>query len=88
MVGWHLPDTVHASVTRSRLLELAVERADEHLGVCLACGADRACCEPDARGYACDDCGAPFAFGAEEALLACPDLPAGESSDADAEVDW
>ena len=63
-----LPDTVHASVTLERLLELA--DSDEYTGVCLRCGADRACCEPDAENYACDECDAPFAFGPEAVLEA------------------
>jgi len=38
-------------------------------GFCLACGAERDGCEPDAREYPCDECGENEVFGAEECLL-------------------
>jgi hypothetical protein len=38
-------------------------------GFCLACGAERECCEPDARNYPCDSCGKTLVFGAEEIPL-------------------
>ena len=38
-------------------------------GVCLACGAEADGCEPDARGYACEDCGERSVVGAVEALV-------------------
>ena len=40
-----------------------------NLGFCLACGAERDGCEPDAREYPCDECGANEVFGAEEVML-------------------
>ena len=46
----------------------AVER-DDNLGFCLACGAEQGGCEPDARHYVCEGCGAHEVFGAEELLL-------------------
>ena len=45
------------------------EIQDGTMGVCLACGAERDCCEPDARNYKCEECGERRVFGLEEALL-------------------
>lgn len=41
----------------------------EYLGFCLACGAARDCCEPDARNYECEECGERQVFGAEELII-------------------
>ena len=38
-------------------------------GFCIECGAGRDCCEPDARNYRCEVCGADAVFGAEELIL-------------------
>jgi hypothetical protein len=43
--------------------------ADEGIGFCLACGEEQAGCEPDAREYECESCGAYKVYGAEEILL-------------------
>lgn len=43
--------------------------ADENMGFCVACGASKDACEPDARRYPCDDCGLSLVFGAEEIAL-------------------
>lgn len=43
--------------------------SDEYLGFCLACGAEHEGIEPDARRYACGECGAHRVYGAEECLL-------------------
>ena len=50
-----------------RVLEAAEN--DEQMGFCLACGAEQDGCEPDARNYECEECGAKKVFGAEEILL-------------------
>ena len=42
---------------------------DDHLGFCLSCGAERGCCEPDARHYECEECGELQVFGAQELLF-------------------
>jgi hypothetical protein len=42
---------------------------DEMIGFCLACGAERACCEPDARKYPCDECHQPKCYGLPELLV-------------------
>jgi hypothetical protein len=48
---------------------LAAVEADDCLGFCVACGAEAYGCEPDARAYLCESCGAQEVFGAEELLL-------------------
>lgn len=50
-------------------LEQIQEAADDYIGFCLDCGAERECCEPDARNYKCDECGALKVFGAEELVI-------------------
>jgi hypothetical protein len=58
-------------LTRKRVLE-AVERSMiglDNPGFCLACGFEQDGCEPDARNYKCEICGAHEVFGAEEILL-------------------
>ena len=58
--------------TSEQILD-AVQRQTEgtdNPGFCLACGEEVGGCEPDARGYTCDSCGAEGeVFGAEELLL-------------------
>lgn len=38
-------------------------------GLCLACGAERDCVEPDAENYPCEACGEEQVFGAEQIVL-------------------
>ena len=45
------------------------EASDLQCGFCLACGAMRECCEPDARKYRCDACQENQVYGAEEIVL-------------------
>ena len=42
---------------------------EDYIGLCVACGAERDCCEPDARNYECESCGEKKVFGAEELLI-------------------
>lgn len=42
--------------------------ADQY-GLCLYCGAESECVEPDACGYKCEACGMNKVYGAENALL-------------------
>ena len=50
-------------------LEEYEEAATSNAGYCVVCGAWRDCCEPDARRYKCDECGAEACYGADELLL-------------------
>lgn len=62
---------LHSSITYERVIE-AINRRDTQLdnpGFCNSCGADHNDCEPDARGYICDECDAEEVYGAEEYLF-------------------
>jgi hypothetical protein len=50
-------------------VEQIEEASDQMSGYCVACGAERDCCEPDARRYKCEECGENFVYGAEEIFL-------------------
>ena len=54
---------------RSFRLEQIMEASENQSGFCISCGAERDCCEPDARGYPCDDCGKDEVYGAEECAV-------------------
>lgn len=54
-------------IAMSRVTE--VLESDVSTGFCLACGADQEGCEPDAREYRCESCGAREVYGAEELLV-------------------
>lgn len=64
--------TVNPKITVDVITE-AVERAMTSLdspGFCLLCGVENGGVEPDARGHACESCGAPKSvYGAEELLI-------------------
>ena len=60
---------IHPSITGERVTD-AVEHQFTSLGFCLACGAEAEGCEPDARQYECESCGAAAVYGAEEILIA------------------
>lgn len=62
---------IHNTVTVDRVIS-TVERNNsscENTGICLACGEDQDSCEPDARRYECECCGAKAVYGAEECLF-------------------
>lgn len=62
---------IHPAVTLDIVME-AVERSHSSLdnpGFCVACGEEASGCEPDARRYECEHCGAHQVYGAEELLL-------------------
>jgi hypothetical protein len=62
---------MHPDVTIDVVVE-AVERQMTTLdnpGFCIKCGNEQDGCEPDARGYECEACGAHAVYGAEELLL-------------------
>lgn len=48
---------------------VAAVEADDHLGFCLACGAEAYGVEPDARNYECEECEEKEVFGAAELLF-------------------
>jgi hypothetical protein len=48
---------------------LAAVEENDGIGFCLACGEQAEGCEPDARQYECECCGAFKVYGAEELLL-------------------
>jgi len=50
-------------------LEQIEEAMESYIGFCTECGAERETCEPDAREYKCDECGAMSVYGAEELLI-------------------
>lgn len=43
--------------------------SNDCIGFCIECGSEQYGCEPDARNYKCEDCGAKKVFGAEEILM-------------------
>jgi hypothetical protein len=45
------------------------EGEENMFGYCIACGASRDGCEPDARKYPCEECGKRAVYGAQELLL-------------------
>lgn len=59
-------------ITLTRVMR-AVEQ-DDCLGFCTACGAKAHNVEPDAREYACESCGEPKVYGAEELLFMAEEL--------------
>lgn len=62
---------MHPSITVERVAA-AVERHNTSLdnpGFCKACGHEQGGCEPDARNYECEACGAHKVDGAEEILI-------------------
>ena len=60
---WGMKKSIHFF----RAAELCEE--DGNMGICLACGYEQEGCEPDARGYDCEECGEPEVYGAEEILM-------------------
>ena len=66
-----MPQKRHPSITEERIIEAAELSmfGDEYPGFCLDCGADADCCEPDAEGYRCDECGANAVLGAEQLMF-------------------
>ncbi len=59
--------TIHPTLTPQRILNAA--EADDYIGLCVACGAERYNCEPDARQYLCHECHDFTVYGAEELLV-------------------
>lgn len=51
-------------------IEQYEELRESNIGICQECGAERECCEPDADGYDCPDCGAMEVQGVDNLLAA------------------
>ena len=55
--------------------DVIMDACDRHMtclddpGFCLVCGNEQGGCEPDARNYRCENCGAAQVFGCEELML-------------------
>ena len=64
-------DNIHESLT----LETVQSAAEDQMyglgnaGFCLACGAERDGCEPDAENYECYECGENRVMGASELFM-------------------
>ena len=50
-------------------MEEVADMDENGQGFCLACGNVQDYCEPDAKNYKCEDCGAPKVNGAAELAL-------------------
>lgn len=57
----------HKSVTLERIIN-AVEE-DDCIGICIACGNEQGCCEPDMRKGKCETCGKDKVYAAEELMM-------------------
>ena len=66
-----MPKELPEGLTMDRVMEAAKRQMFDldNPGFCLACGAEREGCEPDARNYECWECGEEMVFGAEEVLF-------------------
>lgn len=62
---------MHTSLTIKRITA-AVKRqmfGTDNPGFCTKCGHEQDGCEPDARGYICEACGADKVYGAQELMF-------------------
>ena len=59
------------SITDEVLFACAEQRMFglDNTGFCLACGNEQGGCEPDARRYKCESCGARHVYGADELAM-------------------
>jgi DNA-directed RNA polymerase subunit RPC12/RpoP len=62
------------TLCQDRILELAQQQmfGTEDVGMCLECGHEQHGVEPDARDYACQQCGTKAIFGAQELMMTLP----------------
>lgn len=62
-------------LNKQDILERAIALCEErgttlsNPGICLSCGEEQDGCEPDARNYECESCGAYKVFGTEEVVM-------------------
>jgi len=66
---WHIitGGTAPVIIEQSRIIR-AIE-SGKSIGFCKECGHSQDGCEPDARNYTCESCGACAVYGAEEMLI-------------------
>ena len=59
------------TIDPDRLFQAAEEQmlGDGNAGFCIVCGEESDGCEPDARNYPCEACGARAVYGASELLI-------------------
>ncbi len=62
---------LHPSITADRVMEAAQREMFtlDNPGFCTECGNEQEGCEPDARNYECEACGAKAVYGAAELLM-------------------
>jgi hypothetical protein len=62
---------LHPSLTTDRIADATRRQMFDldNPGFCIACGGEQEGCEPDARKYVCESCGARAVYGAQELLL-------------------
>lgn len=62
---------MHRSITMTRVFDAVARRMTtlDNPGFCVRCGAEAHGCEPDARKYECESCGARAVYGADELAL-------------------
>ena len=62
---------IHRSITLDKVMQATESEMFglENPGFCIACGSEQGGCEPDAREYACENCGERKVYGASELLL-------------------
>ena len=62
---------IHPSITQERVVKLVQSQMFglEDPGLCIACGAERGQCEPDAQEYECEECEQNTVYGAQELLF-------------------
>lgn len=64
---------IHKRLTDEVIMDACARRAGslDNPGFCIICGNEASGCEPDARNYKCEACGADQVFGCEELFMAC-----------------
>jgi anaerobic ribonucleoside-triphosphate reductase len=63
------PKSGRKYVMQSGAVLVTAAASGRHMGYCIRCGYECDGIEPDASGYACEDCGANGVYGAEQLLF-------------------
>lgn len=66
---WTIASGGPAPVIISQARIMRAVQSGESIGFCRECGHEQDGCEPDARNYTCERCGASAVYGAEEMLI-------------------